>query len=382
MRRNGGRATTVPPAGTHAEDLVVSGLTKAYQDGVPVLSALDFRVPAGEFHALLGPSGSGKTTLLRVIAGFTPADTGRILVGTRDVTRVPAEKRNTGVVFQNYALFPHMTVGQNVAFGLRMRGYGRNEVQDRVHDCLELVGMRGLERRRPSELSGGQQQRVALARALVIEPDLLLLDEPLSALDRKIRQSVRAELKRIQAETGVTTIIVTHDQEEALYLADKVFVLESGKIRQSGTPAELYRNPSDSFVAGFVGELNRVSGVLEREEGVCAVSWGTTRLAVPAALVSGIGSGAQVELRVRPEDVLATPTGEDAVTPDAGRIVDVEFSGPVVTLHVELSGQRIQCLRLSPTVIDEPGYAVGDQVAVSLHHRGVRLEPLSEERVQ
>jgi ABC-type Fe3+/spermidine/putrescine transport system ATPase subunit len=251
------------------DGLLVTTVVKGFGP-VQVLRDVSLHVPRGEFHTLLGPSGSGKTTLLKIVAGFTPADAGAVTLSGRVITDVLPEHRNIGVVFQNYALFPHMTVADNIAFGLKMRGTAKPEREQRVQEVLRLVRMTGFGHRRPAMLSGGQQQRVALARALVIRPELLLLDEPLSALDRKVRQEVREELKRIQAETGVTTVMVTHDQEEALFLADRVLVLEAGAVRQAGAPAEIYADPVDEFVAGFLGAINLLKVIETRRANVRA----------------------------------------------------------------------------------------------------------------
>jgi iron(III) transport system ATP-binding protein len=221
-----------------------------------VLRDITLSVPAGEFFALLGPSGSGKTTLLRLIAGFNQHQKGELLIGGRDVTGVPPYKRDVGMVFQNYALWPHMTVERNVAFGLEERKLPREEIRRRVASALELVGLTGYGGRRPGQLSGGQQQRVALARTLAIEPQVLLLDEPLSNLDAKLRVQTRQELRRLQRRLGITTIFVTHDQEEALTTCDRIAVMDQGVIQQVGTPMELFDQPANRFVAGFVGSAN------------------------------------------------------------------------------------------------------------------------------
>jgi len=213
-------------------------------------------IEAGEFFALLGPSGCGKTTSLRMIAGFELPDTGRVHVGGRDITDLPVHRREMGMVFQSYALFPHRTVDENVAFGLRMRNVPKSDIERRVAAALALVALTGLEERKPSQLSGGQQQRVALARALVVEPPVLLCDEPLGALDRKLRQQMQFELKELQKRLGVTLVFVTHDQEEALAMSDRIAVMNKGRIEQIGTPTEIYEKPRTRFVADFIGEIN------------------------------------------------------------------------------------------------------------------------------
>jgi iron(III) transport system ATP-binding protein len=237
----------------------VDQVTKRFGDAV-ALDRIDLRIGAGEIFFLLGPSGCGKTTLLRTIAGFYAPEEGRVLFGDEDVTRLPPHRRNTGMMFQSYALWPHMSVAQNVAFGLEERGVPAAERARRVDEALASVQMRGLGERRIHQLSGGQQQRVALARALVIRPRCLLLDEPLSNLDTKLRLEMRGEIRRVCREAGLTAIYVTHDQKEALSVADRMAVLEGGRLRQIGTPAALYRHPETRFVADFMGETNFIPG--------------------------------------------------------------------------------------------------------------------------
>jgi putative spermidine/putrescine transport system ATP-binding protein len=238
----------------------VSGLRKRYGD-VVALAGVDLVIGAGEFFTLLGPSGSGKTTLLRLIAGFERPDAGRIELGGSDVTRVPPYARNVNTVFQDYALFPHMTVGQNIEYGLRVRRVPKAERRQRVDSALDMVRLSGLGDRKPAQLSGGQRQRVALARAIVNEPQVLLLDEPLGALDFKLRQEMQIELQHVQREVGITFVYVTHDQEEALAMSDRIAVLSNGRLEQIGTPLEVYERPQTDFVAGFIG----ISNLIERD---------------------------------------------------------------------------------------------------------------------
>jgi len=238
----------------------VSGLRKHYGD-VVALAGVDLAIGAGEFFTLLGPSGSGKTTLLRLIAGFERPDAGRIELGGSDVTRTPPYARNVNTVFQDYALFPHMTVGQNIEYGLRVRRVPKAERREKVDRALEMVRLPGLGNRKPAQLSGGQRQRVALARAIVNEPQVLLLDEPLGALDFKLRQEMQIELQHVQREVGITFVYVTHDQEEALAMSDRVAVLSNGRLEQIGTPLEVYERPQTDFVAGFIG----ISNLIERD---------------------------------------------------------------------------------------------------------------------
>jgi putative spermidine/putrescine transport system ATP-binding protein len=247
--------TAAPPA----LDVALVRIRKSYGDVVAV-DGIDLEVRRGEFFTMLGPSGSGKTTTLRLIAGFEQPDAGKILLGDEDVARKPPYERDVNTVFQDYALFPHMSVGENVAYGLRVRGVRKAERVERVAEALRTVRLEGLDSRKPAQLSGGQRQRVALARAIVNHPRVLLLDEPLGALDLKLRQEMQIELKRIQQEVGITFVYVTHDQEEALTMSDRIAVFNHGWIEQVGTPVEVYEHPSSEFVAGFVG----VSNVLER----------------------------------------------------------------------------------------------------------------------
>ena len=254
------RPETPVPEAAQAFDVEAIALHRSYGEVVAV-DGVDLAITAGEFFTLLGPSGSGKTTTLRLIAGFEQPDSGRVLLGGTDVTRHPPYARNVNTVFQDYALFPHMTVEENVAYGLRVKGVKREERRARAGEALEMVRLAGLGPRRPGQLSGGQRQRVALARAIVNRPRLLLLDEPLGALDLKLRQEMQLELMRIKDEVGITFVYVTHDQEEALTMSDRLAVFRDGRIEQVGTPAEVYEHPTSEFVAGFVG----VSNVLERD---------------------------------------------------------------------------------------------------------------------
>ena len=235
-------------------------VTKTFDGRVMAVDAVTLDIAAGEFFSLLGPSGCGKTTSLRMIAGFEHPDSGRVHVGGKDITDLPVHRRDMGMVFQSYALFPHRTVAENVAFGLRMREVPKPEIERRVAAALAQVALTGFETRKPGQLSGGQQQRVALARALVVEPPVLLCDEPLGALDRKLRQQMQFELKELQKRLGVTLVFVTHDQEEALAMSDRIAVMNGGKVEQVGTPTEIYERPRTRFVADFIGEINILEG--------------------------------------------------------------------------------------------------------------------------
>src|SRR5947209_14667172 len=251
-------------------DVVVERVTKAFGDVVAV-NDVSFEIPGGSFFSMLGPSGCGKTTTLRMIAGFETPDRGRILLHGRDVTWVPPAKRGVNMVFQNYGLFPHMTVGDNVGFGPKIKKWSREEIRSRVAEVLRTVQLDGMEDRRPGQLSGGQQQRVALARALVNRPAALLLDEPLGALDQKLRKEMQLELKRIQTELGTTFVYVTHDQEEALAMSDRIAIMNGGQVEQIGTPREVYEHPATAFAADFVGVLNAIDFRVDQIDGDLAM---------------------------------------------------------------------------------------------------------------
>src|SRR5215510_11916154 len=288
-----------------AEDIAVEldGVTKRFGK-ITALDDVSLLVRRGELMTLLGPSGCGKTTLLNLVAGFLMPDSGEIAVDGQRITDVPAYRRQIGIMFQNYALFPHMNVAANVGYGLRMRRVAKGETARRVADALALIKLAGLEDRKPRQLSGGQQQRVALARALVIRPKVLLLDEPFSALDKHLRASMQVEVKDIQRKLGVTTVFVTHDQSEALSLSDRVAVMQEGRIRQIDTPEQVYRRQSDRFVASFIGEVTVFRGRLERTDGATAtIAAGAARVPVPAAPLGNLAPGAAVELIIRPEQV-------------------------------------------------------------------------------
>jgi iron(III) transport system ATP-binding protein len=294
-----------------------------------VLDDISLEVAPGEFFAFLGPSGSGKTTLLRLVAGFGTPDAGRIMIGGRDVTRLPPWSRNVGMVFQSYALWPHMTVAKNVAFGLERRRLRRAEVSRRVGEALSLVGLAGYADRRPAQLSGGQQQRVALARTLVIEPEVLLLDEPLSNLDAKLRHEMRAEIRSLQRKLGLTAIYVTHDQEEANAIADRMAVLDGGKIQQVGAPLDLYDNPANRFVATFLGTANLIEGRIGEDRRF---------LAGDNFILTGVaGDPGPACLSVRPQTIaLAPPNGGLSAT-----VTEREFLGGIVRYRVRADGQDL-----------------------------------------
>jgi putative spermidine/putrescine transport system ATP-binding protein len=331
---------------------------------VVALDGISISLDEGEFVSLLGPSGCGKTTALRIVAGFDRPNSGRILVAGKDMTRVPPNKRDMGMVFQAYSLFPNMSAARNVEYGLKIRGTERGERATKVAELLDLVGLAHAGDRYPHQLSGGMQQRVALARALAIEPRVLLLDEPLSALDAKVRVQLREEIRRIQSRLGITTIYVTHDQEEALSISDRVAVLSQGRIEQIGTPSEIYGSPSTPFVAEFVGTMNRLEAtVADSQSG--EVDYGGIRVAVDA--VRGRTAGERVLVLVRPETVeLGSPNGAALI----GEVISQTFLGPVTRLKVTLDqGEMTADVSASRA----ESYPVGTRVAVGFPSESARL---------
>ena len=369
-------AGATPAAGAHwrAEDasagqapaIELVDVAKHYtsaDENVQAVDRIDLAIRAGEFFSLLGPSGCGKTTTLRMIAGFEVPTSGKILLYGDDVVAVPPNRRDVNMVFQSYALFPHMTVFENVAFGLRRKKVEKPEVTKRVNEMLELVELKGREKRRPRELSGGQQQRVALARALVNHPRALLLDEPLGALDLKLRQAMQSELKRIQREVGITFVYVTHDQGEALTMSDRIAVMNLGRVEQLGSPREVYGRPTTRFVAGFIGTSNIISGRSSRRvDGNGVIEVGPDeRIVVPLR-----GATAdELVVTVRPEKIRISATCDDEDCRIRGTVLDVVYQGTFTSYTVTTStGDRVLVHHQNVADTDDLA-AAGDRVWLS-----------------
>ncbi|HEY7040671.1 MAG TPA: ABC transporter ATP-binding protein [Methylomirabilota bacterium] len=330
----------------HGAPLEVRGLSKAF-GGARVVDDVSFRVEGGALLTLLGPSGSGKTTTLRMIAGFEDPDAGQVLVAHEDITDRPPHRRNIGVVFQQYALFPHLTVAQNVAYPLEMRRLGRAEIRSRVGAALDLVRLQGLEARYPRQLSGGQQQRVALARAIVFEPPVLLMDEPLGALDKRLRETMQVEVRRLQQQLGITAVSVTHDQVEALVMSDLIAVMDGGVLHQLAPPLEVYQRPATQFVADFIGESNLLTGDLgpEASAGAGPLIFTTAK----GLRIRTTGGAGRAHLVVRPEHVRIGAEAEGAVNRYAAEVLEILYVGDLVKYRVVVeSGDELWAKTLAP----------------------------------
>ena len=356
--------------------VTVREISKSYGD-VRAVDSVSIDVRQGEFISLLGPSGSGKTTLLMMIAGFETPNAGVIRVGDRDVTHLAPNRRDIGMVFQRYALFPHMTVEQNIGFPLRMRKITKLEISQRVADVLSLVQLGGLEARMPSQLSGGQQQRVAVGRALVFEPPVLLMDEPLGALDKKLREQMQLEIKRLQKKLGVTVIYVTHDQEEALTMSDRIAVMRDGRLEQIGSPTELYDEPATPFVADFIGKTNFLEGeYLSASRDSLIVGIGKSgRINVPKpAGNESRNPGARVRLAIRPEQIRIFSRGAGGDEALAGVVEAAIFVGAFRTFLLRLqSGDLIQVQ--TPAADDSAHVREGDAVDLVVKNDAVHVFP-------
>jgi spermidine/putrescine transport system ATP-binding protein len=362
---------------TPAAGIEIRGVTKIFGGGTDMVRALDdvsLSIRENEFFTLLGPSGCGKTTLLRLIAGFEQPTKGHILLGGRNIDQLPPFRRPVNTVFQSYALFPHLTVGQNIGFGLEMLGKPNSEVAETVDRMLKLVRMEELKNRRTSQISGGQQQRVALARALAPHPKVLLLDEPLSALDFKLRKDMRLELKRLQNETGITFIFVTHDQEEALTMSDRLAVMRDGKVLQVDAPGEIYNHPADRFVADFIGDTNFLNADIISHEGGRAHLKLAAGAEVTAALPDGAARSGTVTLVVRPERARfvdsAVPAGESVLD---GKVETVVYFGTDTHYHLALGSGEIFIARIQNDERGAIAPAPGDAVRVAFPQRSVQV---------
>ncbi len=348
-------------------------LTKQFSD-VRAVDGINVEIDRGEFFSLLGPSGCGKTTTLRLVAGFEEPTSGSILLDGADVAHLPAHKRNVNTVFQSYALFPFLTVAENVGFGLKYKSVSKQESAKRVGEALELVQLTGYEKRRPGQLSGGQQQRVALARALVLNPAVLLLDEPLGALDAKLRRTLQIELKALQERVGITFIYVTHDQEEALTMSDRLAVMANGRIAQIGSPEQVYEEPADSYVADFLGISNLMEAVVVRHgAGCCYLQLGDFELQASCGTIDATG---QVKIAVRPERVRLEPFDSTGVNRIPAMVERLVFLGSAIQVIVRLApGPRVQALVHND---GEPlGYEQGTPLQALLPSEAVRVLPES-----
>ena len=342
------------------------------------LADISFQARRGEFLCILGPSGCGKTTLLRVIAGLEKQTRGKVVIEERDVSSLPVAKRNVGIVFQSYALFPNLTARQNIAYGLKNGSHNRREIDRQVDALLALVGLEGMGRKHPAKLSGGQQQRVALARAIAVSPDLLLLDEPLSALDAKVRVMLRGEIRQLQRRLGITTIMVTHDQEEALTMADRILIIDQGRLVQDGTPRQIYEKPATPFVANFIGAMNFIKGATKIERGIYGV--GTTRLVVSRENGSGhLPPGSRVIIAIRPEDVVfrSDPSAPNSLQT---RVEGMEYRGSLFRIDLKLPDTLDPTMTIAADVPAETVRRLGiaPQAALPVHLPVDRLRVYAE----
>ncbi|SDR63460.1 putative spermidine/putrescine transport system ATP-binding protein/spermidine/putrescine transport system ATP-binding protein [Rhizobiales bacterium GAS113] len=359
------RSHAAPPESDRT--LTLDGISKTFGD-VVALRQTSLSIASGELVALLGPSGCGKTTTLRIVAGFETSDTGRVLIGQQDVTRLPPDRRELGMVFQNYGLFPHLKVGENVAFGLKMRRVGRSEIARRVTEMLNTVRLPGYEDRYVSQLSGGQQQRVALARSLVTNPRIFLLDEPLGALDKNLREGMQFELRQLQRRLGITTILVTHDQEEALTMSDRVVVMNTGRILQIGTPEEIYERPRTRFVAEFLGTANILDAALEANDArggrIAILREGAPAIGIAYDTDRLPRTGARLQLAQRPEKLLLAPPGASGEGIVDGTVREHVFRGQYHAYQLAVPGINRPLFAYTSPAVAGQVYAPGDEVSV------------------
>jgi len=349
---------------------------KSYDGEVLVVKDLNLDVARGEFLTMLGPSGSGKTTCLMILAGFEPTTHGKIILDGRPINDVPPHKRGIGMVFQNYALFPHMTVAENLAFPLNVRKVPAGEVVDKVKRALEMVELPGFDNRRPAQLSGGQQQRVAVARALVFEPQLVLMDEPLGALDKQLREQMQYEIKHIHENLGITTVYVTHDQAEALTMSDRIAVFNDGVVQQLATPADLYEKPENAFVAGFIGENNRFDGTVSKVDGnTCTVKLDEDCTVIAEKVDVG-GVGARATLSIRPERVELLGQDGSMTNRLTGRIEELIYLGDHIRVRMTVAGNDEFIVKVRNSANMQWDLNEGDEMNVGWHTHDCRaLEP-------
>ncbi len=345
-------------------------ISKKFGDFVAVKD-INLAINDGEFFSLLGPSGCGKTTLLRLIAGFYIPTTGSIFFDDRDVSYLPVNKRSTAMVFQNYALFPHMTVFENVAFGLKARKVPKSEIKDRVGRSLELVNLSGMENRRVTQLSGGQQQRVALARAIVIEPEILLLDEPLSNLDAKLRRETREQIQKLQSELKITTVYVTHDQEEALTLSDRLALLNEGTCQQIGTPYQVYDQPSNAFVAKFIGRSNILNGIVKNvKDGKILIEIDDNIYLTAFEMERRCFVGQELALAIKPESIKLLKEKDEKTNTIKGKIKTKRFNGYMIEYDIDVNGLLFNVLSLSD---DDEGNKIFDEVYIAIPEDKIKI---------
>jgi iron(III) transport system ATP-binding protein len=359
--------------------VVLENVTKVFEDPqrpggvVRAVDGVSLEVKGGELVTLLGPSGCGKTTALRIIAGFETPTSGRVLIDGQDVSRLPPHARNTAMVFQSYAIFPHLTVAENVAFGLQMRGLPHAAMASRVQAILELVGLVGLERRSPEQLSGGQQQRVALARAIITEPRVLLFDEPLSNLDAKLREQMRGEVRKLQRRLGITSLYVTHDQAEAMALSDRIVVMDAGRVQQDGPPLEIYARPANRFVADFIGRVNFLDGrVTEVAPDRVRVDVRGRSLDVPVHRAD-VRVGTIASLVVRPETIRLAPASSASPQAFLGTVRRVVYLGPTAEYEIDWDGSTLLAVSGSP--LEHGLLSEGAQVAFDFPAATVHMLP-------
>jgi len=346
-------------------DVEVREASKSFGQ-VTAVDRVSFHVSRGEFYSLLGPSGCGKTTTLRLVAGFERPDAGRIFLRGSDITPLPPHRRNVNTVFQHYALFPHLSVADNVGYGLKQKGLTQEEADRRLDGALATVRLTDLRDRYPRELSGGQQQRVALARALINEPAALLLDEPLAALDLKLRKAMQGELKKLQERVGITFLYVTHDQEEALTLSDRIAVMNHGRILQEGTPQEIYERPGSKFVADFIGQTNFFEGEVEEADGAATLVREKGGFVIRCAPAPWASRGMHVAVAVRPEKIAPANGSVSAPNRLSGTLVRVTYLGDLVQYHVALPGGReVMCQRQNEEDDPAAGWRVGAEVGLA-----------------